>query len=332
MKFVEEAAKNVELATEAALKALNVDRSKVTIEVLDNGGFFRKAKVRATLLPTEGEKAVLFIEKLMTAMNVPCTVELVETEERANIEIIGTDVAPIIGYRGEVLDAIQHIASQIANKGRDEYKRIVVDTENYRAKRETSLVELAQKLADKAVRTGRRVELEPMNAHERRIIHAALQANEAVTTHSEGDEPNRFLVIISKNAKPPRFDRNNRSNNNANGNRNGNTQRNGNSNGNRGGFNKGNGSNYGNRDGGNRSEGRNENRGGGRPYNNRPRNNHPAAQNAVSSEETSTVTTAVEENTVATTSAQEDSAVARKNGYKFGAKTKSFGPKNGQLR
>ena len=107
----------------------------------------------------------------------------------------------VIGKRGAMIDAIQTIAGAVANTGRKDYKRVVVDCENYREDREETLKRVANKLAAKAVRLGKRVRLEPMNPYERRIIHSALVDNPDVTTKSEGKEPARFVVIVPKNMR-----------------------------------------------------------------------------------------------------------------------------------
>ena len=107
----------------------------------------------------------------------------------------------MIGHRGEFLDALQVLAGAVANIGRDEYKRVVVDCENYREKREETLKRLANKLAEKAVRTGRKLSLEPMSPYERRVIHSALADNTEVKTQSEGKEPNRYIVVVPNNLR-----------------------------------------------------------------------------------------------------------------------------------
>lgn len=206
MKFVETTGKTVDIAVENGLKEMGLSREQVEVEVLaQGGGLLKKARVRLTKKKTPGEKALVFIEGLMDTLEKTCAVEMDETEEDVRFNIIGTDTASIIGHRGEVLDAIQHIASVLANDGLPEgvYKRISVDTEDYRAKREKVLVELAHRLESKAEKTGRKVSLEPMNPAERRIIHAALGESATVTTASEGREPERFVVIIPKNMKQP---------------------------------------------------------------------------------------------------------------------------------
>ena len=105
----------------------------------------------------------------------------------------------VIGRRGETLDALQYLTGLVVNKGREDYYRITLDTENYRQKREEALVKLANKLAAKAVKYRRNVSLEPMNPYERRIIHSALQSYDGVTTYSTGSEPNRKVIIAYGN-------------------------------------------------------------------------------------------------------------------------------------
>ena len=111
---------------------------------------------------------------------------------------MGDTLGILIGRRGDTLDALQYLTSLEVNRDRDEYVRVSLDTEHYRAKREESLTRLAARMADRAVKTGRKVVLEPMNPYERRVLHATLQDHPYVQTHSEGDEPNRRVVITLK--------------------------------------------------------------------------------------------------------------------------------------
>ena len=111
------------------------------------------------------------------------------------VNMTGDPLGILIGRRGETLDALQYLTSLKVNRGQEGYTRVTIDTENYRAKREDTLIRLANRMANRAVKTGRKVSMEPMNPYERRIIHSALQANQAVDTHSEGEEPNRHVVI-----------------------------------------------------------------------------------------------------------------------------------------
>jgi len=116
-------------------------------------------------------------------------------EDNLYIHMVGDTLGILIGRRGETLDALQYLTSLQVNKGREGYIRVTLDTENYRAKREDSLRRLAMRMANRAQKTGRKVVLEPMNPYERRVLHTALQNHPAVTTHSEGEEPNRRVVI-----------------------------------------------------------------------------------------------------------------------------------------
>ncbi len=141
-------------------------------------------------------KAKAFLAELTGLMGVNVEIA-VGTDEGGNVfvQMTGDTLGILIGRRGETLDAIQYLTSLRINRGQEGYTRVTIDTENYRAKREDTLIRLANRMANRAVKTGRKVSLEPMNPYERRIIHSALQANEAVDTHSEGEEPNRHVVI-----------------------------------------------------------------------------------------------------------------------------------------
>ena len=140
-----------------------------------------------------------FLGELTKLMGVDVTIDM-GTDAEGNVYgfMQGDTLGILIGRRGETLDALQYLTSLKVNRGRDSYTRVTLDTENYRAKREDTLIRLANRMANRALSTGRKVSLEPMNPYERRIIHFALQQNEGVTTHSEGDEPNRHVVITHK--------------------------------------------------------------------------------------------------------------------------------------
>ena len=148
-----------------------------------------------------------FLQELTKLMGVEVSVH-VNTDEEGNVRVNmeGDSQGILIGRRGETLDALQYLTSLKVNKGRGEYTRVTLDTEGYRARREEALVRLANRMANRAVKTGRRVSIEPMNPYERRILHSALQGNPDVTTHSEGEEPNRHVVITVN--KPQRGKKN----------------------------------------------------------------------------------------------------------------------------
>ncbi|MGN0968777.1 MAG: RNA-binding cell elongation regulator Jag/EloR [Oscillospiraceae bacterium] len=144
----------------------------------------------------KAEKIVAFLTGLMEHMDVKATPTVERTEEgtyRVNLE--GENLGSIIGRRGETLDAIQQLTSYSVNRGASKRVRIQVDAEHYRAKREESLIRLANRVADKVVKYRRNVTLEPMNAYERHVIHTALQDYPGVTTYSTGTEPNRRTVV-----------------------------------------------------------------------------------------------------------------------------------------
>ena len=141
-------------------------------------------------------RALAFLKELTHLMGVEVSIE-VGTDAEGNVfaNMTGDTLGILIGRRGETLDALQYLTSLKVNRGQEGYTRVTLDTENYRAKREEALTRLANRMANRAIKTGRKVSLEPMNPYERRILHSALQANEQVDTHSEGEEPNRHVVI-----------------------------------------------------------------------------------------------------------------------------------------
>ena len=156
---------------------------------------------------TPAGRAQKFLMDVTDRMGVKVDVYVNDSEpDSLSIHMIGDTLGILIGRRGETLDALQYLTSLQVNKGREGYIRVTLDTENYRAKREDSLRRLAQRMANRAVKTGRKVVLEPMNPYERRVLHTALQNHPSVTTHSEGEEPNRRVVIMLKN-QPERADR-----------------------------------------------------------------------------------------------------------------------------
>ena len=144
-------------------------------------------------------KAQTFLKDMTRLMGVNVTINArCDEEGNVRVDMFGDTLGILIGRRGETLDALQYLTSLYVNRGQEGYTRVTLDTENYRAKREEALRRLANRMANRAVKTGRKVVMEPMNPYERRILHSALQQNDAVTTHSEGEEPNRHVVITLK--------------------------------------------------------------------------------------------------------------------------------------
>lgn len=148
---------------------------------------------------TAAGRAQEFLQDVTKLMGVEVSVAVSnDADGNVLVNMEGDTLGILIGRRGETLDALQYLTSLQVNKGRDEYTRVTLDTEGYRAKREEALIRLANRMANRAQKTGRKVSMEPMNPYERRILHSALQDHPAVTTHSEGDEPNRHVVITLK--------------------------------------------------------------------------------------------------------------------------------------
>lgn len=224
-EFKEFTAKTAEEAIEAGLKELGLTKETAEIRILEEGKkkLFGTVKARVEIAPlcvakkeeeteekseetaeniqnnadkTDGERAVEFLEELFDLMQITAATKLVSEGEKIIINVTAANNNALIGKKGMVLDAAQTLAGAVANIGREEYRRVVVDCENYRENREETLRRLAENLAAKAVRLGRKIRLEPMNPYERRIIHAELSENSEVTTQSEGKEPERYIVII----------------------------------------------------------------------------------------------------------------------------------------
>lgn len=149
-------------------------------------------------LSETGRIAYDFLKNVTEKMGVQVAIRVTEEADHLSVAMMGDTLGILIGRRGDTLDALQYLVSLQVNKNREGYMRVSLDTENYRAKREEALTRLAQRMAARARKTGRRVTLEPMNPYERRILHSALQADPYVTTHSEGEEPYRRVVITLK--------------------------------------------------------------------------------------------------------------------------------------
>ncbi len=198
--------RTVEEAIAEGLGVLGLTREEAEIAVLEEGKkkLFGavKAKVQITKKVSDAKRASDFVDELLEILNISAVSEIVDDEENIKIDIKTTSSSRVIGKHGDVLDAIQTLAGAVANIGRNDYKKVVVDCENYRGQREETLRELAEKLAKKAVEKGRKMTLEPMNPYERRIIHSALANNADVKTISEGKEPVRYIAVIPNNANP----------------------------------------------------------------------------------------------------------------------------------
>ena len=226
MKSVETEGKTVEEAISKACEELKVSREDLEIEVLENGssGFLglvgaKNAQIRATVkeaAPAAGEGASLpadassqaaaetakkTLQEILRLLGIEAGIQLKEEPERIVLNIEGDGSGLLIGRKGQTLDALEYLINKIVHKGAEDKKRIVVDTENYRSRREESLVLLAQRLGDKAKRLGRPVTISPMSAHDRRIIHLALEEDKSLRTRSTGTGLYR-KIVISPEKKP----------------------------------------------------------------------------------------------------------------------------------
>lgn len=206
MEFIEISAKNVDYAITQATVQLGITSDQLEYEVLDKGstGFLgigsKNAVIKARKKFSIDENVVEFLSSIFDAMKmeVEILVAVNEEEHIIEVELKGDDMGILIGKRGQTLDSLQYLTNLAINKHSDEYYKVKIDTEDYRKRRKETLENLAKNIAYKVKRTKRPVSLEPMNPFERRIIHSALQNDRYVTTHSEGDEPYRHVVVTLK--------------------------------------------------------------------------------------------------------------------------------------
>lgn len=225
IKTLEKTGRTEEEAIAAALEELGLERDDVSVQVIERAksGFLGIGATPAVIrveyeapdepeeMPaaekTEAKKAPVeecaqyaeirkFLSGLLERMGTEAEIEISPREGKGvNVNLSGPNMGAVIGRRGETLDAIQHLTNYVINRGNEKHMHISVDAESYRAKREESLVRLAEKMAAKVIKYKRSMALEPMNSYERHIIHTALQNYEGVTTSSTGSEPNRRVVV-----------------------------------------------------------------------------------------------------------------------------------------
>jgi len=206
MDFVQFSAKTVNDAITEACQKFSVTSDKLEYEVVEEGssGFLgigsKPAVIKARVKSSLNDIAKNFLNEVFEAMNLTVVIDVKydETERNMDIELSGDEMGVLIGKRGQTLDSLQYLTSLVVNKDVEEYIRVKVDTENYRQRRRETLENLAKNISYKVKRTKRPVSLEPMNPYERRIIHSALQNDKFVTTHSEGEEPFRRVVVTLK--------------------------------------------------------------------------------------------------------------------------------------
>ncbi|MEW8973878.1 MAG: RNA-binding cell elongation regulator Jag/EloR [Tissierellaceae bacterium] len=208
MKYVIKQSKTVDDAIKEALLELDAREEDVEVEVIEEAskGLFgiigaKEAKVKVTLINDPVEVSNNFLNNILVHMGISASTDIRREGDSLYIDIKDVDSSSkgiLIGKRGNTLDSLQYLISLAVNRGSSDYIKIIVDVGGYREKREGTLERLAKKMAEKAIRGGRPVKLEPMNPYERRIIHSTLQNYSGVATYSEGEEPYRRVVIQSK--------------------------------------------------------------------------------------------------------------------------------------
>lgn len=206
MDWRELTAKTVDEALTAAMLELGTTIDNIEYEVVEKetngflGMFGKPAKVKVRMKITTESSTKKFLTDVFKAMGINATTQVVLDSENSTIEINidGDEMGVLIGKRGQTLDSLQYLVSLVVNKNSENYIKVKLDTENYRARRKETLENLAKNIAFKVKRTRKPVSLEPMNPYERRIIHSALQNDKYVETYSEGEEPYRRVVINVK--------------------------------------------------------------------------------------------------------------------------------------
>ncbi|MRX73999.1 KH domain-containing protein [Bacillus lacus] len=195
----------VDDAVEKALMKLEASIEEVEIEVINEGkkgflGIFgqKPAVVNVSVLVDPIKEAQAFLESVLDKMGVAAKVESKKDGRNISFQITGEKVAVLIGKRGQTLNSLEYLTQLAANKNSSHYIHVTVDAENYRQRREETLIQLAEKLARQAIATKKRVALEPMPANERKIIHGALASEKQITTCSEGEGSKRHIVISPK--------------------------------------------------------------------------------------------------------------------------------------
>lgn len=202
MKKLVATGKRIEEAVHNGLAQLGVtaDRVKVTVLEQPSKGLFgligtREAKVELELLPDGIDEAMRFLNEVAAAMDLTVTVERVDDNDAVRLNINGSDLGILIGRRGQTLDSLQYLVNIVANRHSNRHLRIVLDAEQFRERRRQTLEALSDRMASRVIRTNKEIMLEPMTSQERKIIHARLQAHPSVKTYSQGDEPNRRIII-----------------------------------------------------------------------------------------------------------------------------------------
>ncbi|AIE61698.1 RNA-binding cell elongation regulator Jag/EloR [Bacillus methanolicus] len=202
MKQVTATGLTVDEAVESALTQLNTTKDRVEITIIDQGkkgifGIFgsRPAVVKAEIKIDPIEEAKEFLKNVAEKMGASINIEAIQEGKQVSFLLSGEKIALLIGKRGQTLNSLQYLTQLVINRHSDQYLTVLLDAEDYRTRRNETLVQLAERLAQKAIKTGRDVVLEPMPSFERKVIHTALANNDRVNTYSDGVEPHRYVVI-----------------------------------------------------------------------------------------------------------------------------------------
>jgi spoIIIJ-associated protein len=202
VKQVTATGQNVEEAVKSALAQLNTTKDRTEVSIIDEGkkgifGIFgsRPAIVKVTVKADPIEEAKNFLVSVSEQMGVSVKVDIIKEGKNVFFNLSGEKIALLIGKRGQTLNSLQYLTQLVINRFHEQYLNVTVDAEDYRKRRNDTLIQLAGRLAIKAVKTGQNVALEPMPSYERKVIHTALVENKKVKTFSDGSEPHRHIVI-----------------------------------------------------------------------------------------------------------------------------------------
>jgi len=201
VKQVTATGQTVEEAVKSALAQLETTEDRVEVAIMDEGkkGIFgfgsRPAVVKVTAKIDPVEEAKEFLKEVSEKMGVDVEIEVLREGKQVQFILSGDKIALLIGKRGQTLNSLQYLTQLVINRFSDQYFHVLLDAEDYRKRRNETLVHLAERLAQKALKTGKKVALEPMPSYERKVIHTALMENSRIKTYSDGVEPNRHIVI-----------------------------------------------------------------------------------------------------------------------------------------
>lgn len=202
MKQITATGQTVEAAVESALAQLETSKDRTEIQVIDGGkrgifGIFgsRPAVVKVTMKIDPIEEAVNYLKKVANGLGAPIEVEVKQEGKQVLLTLTGQKIALLIGKRGQTLNSLQYLTQLVINRYSNQFFTVILDAEDYRKRRNETLIQLAERLAEKAFRTKREIALEPMPSYERKVIHTALIGNKKIKTYSDGTDPYRHIVI-----------------------------------------------------------------------------------------------------------------------------------------